>query len=123
MKTIYIKGNKTPIIANIEKNEVDVLERSPMYSLGIDALYVVPNDCEVKITRKGVTVVKKAQKGDVIIQFYDNDNYPELVAIVKNAELKKNIVAILAKQAADQASAELRASYCDTCKACDAPSF
>lgn len=119
MKTIFIKENKRPVIADIDNNDVDVLDRRSTYSLGIDELYLAPEDCEIKITHNGITTIKKAQKGDLIVKFYASKNYPELVAVVKNADIKKNVVAILAKEAADQASAEIKAVYSDLRPCCD----
>lgn len=110
MNTIFIKPRQKAVLYNAEKNDVDVLESA--YS-DIDWSYVCPEDCEVRCTVKGTTTVLKAEKGDLILQFYDRPWIKSLVAVVKNKQWKDNMIAKLAYDAANRATDEKMAEFCN----------
>ena len=60
----------------------------------IDWMYVAPDDCEVRVKDKKTnkTIVYKANKDDIIIQFYNESTTKNLVAVVKNKEWRENVI-------------------------------
>ena len=119
MKKIVITNRNLPILADFEKETVSNVETESVYGI-IDRMIIAPEDCEVRYKNGGKEVVKKADKGDLILLFYSHKDWvEEPVAVIKNADVKKNMVSLMAKRAADQAEAEIRASYLND-KLCDA---
>ena len=120
MKKIFITDRNRPIIADFEKESVNTVEMESVYGL-IDAMFIAPETCEIRYKYNRKDIVKKAEKGDLILLFHPRKDWvEEPVAVIKNADVKKNMISLMAKRAADQAEAETRASYindklCEPC--------
>ena len=120
MKTLYFtksKGcrffNRTPMLIDFATNSAKAIESE---SSRINEIYLVPEDLEIRYEQNGKVIIKKAQKGDVIISFYCDEEYEQnLIIVVKNKEWKDNFVNKEAVIAAKQAKNEVKASYTDTC--------
>ena len=131
MKTFIISNNKkgyrssTATIVDFEKHEV-ASAVDIRINAGINDIYVADAPMEVRYQIDGNTIVKKADKGDIIITFYKDfemmaktKSTPGFlpVVVVKNADWKKNIAVLNAEREADQAKKESLSEFCNTC--CD----
>jgi hypothetical protein len=117
MKKIVITNRNIPVLADFEKETVSTVETESVYGI-IDRMLIAPDNCEVRYKCEGKEVVKKADKGDLILLFYAHKEWvKEPVAVIKNADVKKNMVSLMAKRAADKAADETIAS-CEL-KCCD----
>lgn len=84
MKKI-INIDRKPIIVDVEAAEVKAIERS---AIGIDDVYVVPEDAHIEWTSKlfpDKTVEADVKKDDILITFYDRDLGADFV-IVKSED-------------------------------------
>lgn len=123
MKTFVISKNKkdylsnTATIVDFEKHEVASAVDIHI-NARIDDVYVADAPMEVRYQIDGNTIVKKADKGDIIITFR-KESIPGFlpVVVVKNADWKKNIALLNAEREADQARKESLSEFCNTC--CD----
>lgn len=87
MKKI-INIDRKPIIVDVEAAEVKAIERS---AIGIDDVYVVPEDAHIEWTSKlfpDKTVEADVKKDDILITFYDRDLGADFV-IVKSEDWLK----------------------------------
>ena len=123
MKTFVISNNKkgyrsnTVTIVDFEKHEV-ASAVDIRINAGINDIYVADAPMEVRYQIDGNTIVKKADKGDIIITFYKESTPGFLpVVVVKNADWKKNIAVLNAEREAGQAKKESLSEFCNTC--CD----
>ena len=123
MKTFVISNNKkgyrsnTATIVDFEKHEV-ASAVDIRINAGINDVYVADAPMEVRYQIDGNTIVKKADKGDIIITFYKESTPGFLpVVVVKNADWKKNIAVLNAEREAGQAKKESLSEFCNTC--CD----
>lgn len=111
-KTIFINSGEVAVIFDYNKNEAHQL-RSVMTS--IDWMYVAPDDCEVRVKDKNTnkTVVYKANKDDIILQFYNGSTTKNLVAVIKNKEWRENIIE-------NRIAAEIKKlNDCERCDNCE----
>lgn len=119
MNTLHIIQGKDAVITSNETNDV-TYAKGLWFSDIVERAYVAPFDCEVRYKLNGKTMIKKASKGDVILQFRDRSYFKEKVAVVKNEELK-----LVFKNQIDR-DKEVADSYvrlheqCENCKVCDA---
>lgn len=90
-KTIFINSGEKAVIFDYNKNEAHQLKTT---NTSIDWMYVAPEDCEVRVKDKNTnkTVVYKANKDDIILQFYNNVTTKNLVAVIKNKEWRENVI-------------------------------
>lgn len=90
-KTIFINSGEKAVIFDYDKNEAHQLRNS---MTSIDWMYIAPDDCEVRVKDKNTnkTIVYKANKDDIIIQFYNESTTKNLVAVVKNKEWRENVI-------------------------------
>lgn len=97
MKKI-INIDRKPIIVDTETTEVQAIYRS---AIGIDDVYVIPEDAHVEWTSKffpNKTICADVKKDDILITFYDRDLGADFV-IVKSEDWLK---ALNNAKAADQ---------------------
>lgn len=90
-KTIFINPGEKAVIFDYDKNEAHQLRNS---MTSIDWMYIAPDDCEVRVKDKNTnkTIVYKANKDDIIIQFYNESTTKNLVAVIKNKEWRENVI-------------------------------
>ena len=120
MKTLYFTRSKgchyfcrTPMLIDLATNSVKPVDSE---GTNINEIYVAPEDLEIRYEQNGKIIIKKAQKGDIIISFYCNEAYDQnTIIVVKNKEWKDNFVKREAMIAAKQAKDEVVASYSDSC--------
>lgn len=111
-KTIFINAGEKAVIFDYDKNEAHQL-RTSMTS--IDWMYIAPDDCEVRVKDKNTnkTIVYKANKDDIIIQFYNESTTKNLVAVVKNKEWRENVIE-------NRIAAEIKKlNDCERCNDCE----
>lgn len=87
MKKI-INIDRKPIIVDVEAAEVKAIERS---AIGIDDVYVVPEDAHIEWTSKlfqDKTVEADVKKDDILITFYDRDLGADFVIVKSEGWLK-----------------------------------
>lgn len=120
MKTLnFISGSYRslgkPVIVDFNKNDITQLDNVPS---DVDYVFVAPEDIEIRYKIGTKTHVLNANKGDIIVTFYEENYIKNRVVVIKNKEWKENIVSIIAENAARQAKKEKAASmYCD----CECP--
>lgn len=113
MKTLHIIPNKNAVFTDSDTNDV-IYANTIWASSLIDYIYISPFDCEIRYTNNGKTVIKKAAKGDVILQFKDRSYFTEKIAVIKNEEFKT-----IAKEHLDK-EYENKIKWADhSCKICE----
>lgn len=118
MKTLVFVAHgryrKNPTIIDFDKHTVDALETCRS---GIDDIYVAPEDLEVRFKKDGKDTIIKANKGDVIITFYQQDWIKNPVIVVKNSDWKENIIEYAKQIEADKAKNLIQSTFsnCDSC--------
>lgn len=121
MKTLSFLNNgryhKIPVIIDYNKHTTEPIKDS---RISIDSIYIAPEDLEVRYKKGNSEVIKKAEKGDIIVTFYDEDWIESPVAIVKNTDWKKNVLAYIKKKEAENNDNLIEAKYscCDACEKC-----
>ena len=122
MKTLVFLGTgrytKIPVLVDYAKNTIEVLERT---SSAINEVYIAKEDMLVSYKKNGKDTTVKANKGDIIVTFYNEDFIEYPVVVVKNADWKANMVSYLKKQEAEKSKDLIQALYSDcecgdTCK-------
>ena len=69
MNTLIIpERSSTALLFNGSTMEYKEVTHS---STNIDWMWVAPEDCEVRYKQNGNTVIRNAEKGDIIIKFYN----------------------------------------------------
>ena len=120
MKTLVFIGNgrktKTPVLVDYAKNTIEVLERTRS---AINEVYIAKEDILVSYKKNGKDTIVKANKGDIIVTFYDEDFIEYPVVVVKNADWKANMVSYLKKQEAEKSKNLVQAQYSDCEKCCE----
>lgn len=118
MKKIELVEGRA-ILIDYEKEEISPIQTESFYSV-FDRMFVVPEDCEIRYKDGKKTVVKKAEKNDVLLVFSNRPWTVEPVCVLKNAELKKNIIEMQAELAARRAKDTVYAENdaCTNCKIC-----
>lgn len=121
MKTLVFLGTgryaKTPVLVDYDKNTIESYERTRS---AIDEIYIAKEDMLVGYKKNGKDITVKANKGDIIIAFYDEDFIEYPVVVVKNADWKANMVSYLKKLEAEKSKNLVQAQYsdCETCTCC-----
>lgn len=120
MKTFYVTSSTRGIIVDNERNEAK--DPKEVYHR-IRDMYVAEEPLEIRsMTQNGKQIVTKADKGDIILTFYNNcDGDFNTPIVIKNAEWKKRVHAEIAREAAEKEEYRIRASFnlsepCDNCK-------
>lgn len=127
MKTLSFIGTgryaKRPVFVDFNKQTIDTI--TP-FRCGIDECYIAPEDLEIRYRKNGKDIVLKADKGDIIMTFYDEDWITYPVVVIKNRDWKENVLNYIKKQEAKKSADLVEASYspickesCDTCSACN----
>lgn len=96
--------------------ETEEINMSDYIRTNIDWTYVAPEDGE--IVCDGVS--KSVKKGDVIIQFYKRDWWPNSFVVVKSKEWRANIVADQKHDEEERAKWAAREKCCEPCDDCAA---
>lgn len=114
--TFLVTGRyaKTPVLVDYAKNTIEPYER---IRSSIDEIYIAKEDMLVSYKKNGKNVTVKADKGDIIISFYNEDHIEYPVVVIKNADWKANMVSYLKKQEAEKSKDLIQAQYsnCETC--------
>lgn len=87
MKKI-INIERKPIVVDTETAEVNAINRS---ALGIDDIYVVPEDAHIEWTSKffpDKTIEADVKKDDILVTFYDKDLGVDFVVVQSEDWLK-----------------------------------
>lgn len=121
--TFLVTGRyaKTPVLVDYTKNTIEPYER---IRSSIDEIYIAKEDMLVSYKKNGKNVTVKADKGDIIISFYNEDHIEYPVVVIKNADWKANMVSYLKKQEAEKSKNLVQAQYsdcetcCDDCRGC-----
>ncbi len=120
MKTIIFPNNKddrymsSPIVMDLGTFEVKTLRST---SNGIDRIFIVPEDCEIRYYKDNKPVLLKAEKGDLVMSFFKKEYLKHYVIVIKNKELKENIKACELSMAMNQLKKEsLCSDCCDCCE-------
>ena len=120
MKTLVFLGTgryaKTPVLVDYANNTIESYERTRS---AIDDIYVAKEDMLVGYKKNGKDVTIKANKGDIIVTFYNEDFIEYPVVVVKNADWKANMLSYFKKQEAEKAKNLVQAEYTDCEKCCD----
>lgn len=120
MKTLVFLGTgryaKTPVLVDYANNTIESYERTRS---AIDDIYVAKEDILVGYKKNGKDVTVKANKGDIIVTFYNEDFIEYPVVVVKNADWKANMISYFKKQEAEKAKNLVQAEYIDCEKCCD----
>lgn len=120
MKTLVFLGTgryaKTPVLVDYANNTIESYERTRS---AIDDIYVAKEDILVGYKKNGKDVTVKANKGDIIVTFYNEDFIEYPVVVVKNADWKANMLSYFKKQEAEKAKNLVQAEYTDCEKCCD----
>lgn len=120
MKTLVFLGTgryaKTPVLVDYANNTIESYERTRS---AIDDIYVAKEDMLVGYKKNGKDVTVKANKGDIIVTFYNEDFIEYPVVVVKNADWKANMISYFKKQEAEKAKNLVQAEYTDCEKCCD----
>lgn len=120
MKTLVFLGTgryaKTPVLVDYANNTIESYERTRS---AIDDIYVAKEDILVGYKKNGKDVTVKANKGDIIVTFYNEDFIEYPVVVVKNADWKANMLSYFKKQEAEKAKDLVQAQYTDCEKCCD----
>lgn len=116
--TFLVTGrySKTPVLVDYAKNTIEPYER---IRSAIDEIYIAKEDMLVSYKKNGKNVTVKADKGDIIISFYNEDHIEYPVVVVKNADWKANMVSYLKKQESEKSKDLVQAQYSDCEKCCD----
>lgn len=125
MKTLnFISGSYRslgkPVIVDFNKNDITQLDNVPS---DVDYVFVAPEDIEIRYKIGTKTHVLNANKGDIIVTFYEENYIKNRVVVIKNKEWKENIVSIIAENAARQAKEEKAASMCCDCECTNCSCF
>lgn len=114
--TFLVTGRyaKTPVLVDYTKNTIEPYER---IRSSIDEIYIAKEDMLVSYKKNGKNVTVKADKGDIIISFYNEDHIEYPVVVIKNADWKANMISYLKKQEAEKSKDLVQAQYSD-CEAC-----
>lgn len=119
MKTLVFLGTgryaKTPVLVDYANNTIESYERTRS---AIDDIYVAKEDILVGYKKNGKDVTVKANKGDIIVTFYNEDFIEYPVVVVKNADWKANMLSYFKKQEAEKAKNLVQAQYSD-CGDCE----
>lgn len=123
MKTLSFIGTgkyaKRPVFIDFNKQTVETI--AP-FRCGIDECYIAPEDMEIRYKKNGKEVVLKADKGDIIVTFYDEDWIIYPVVVIKNKDWKENVLAYIKREEAKKNAALVDATYsicrnsCDCCE-------
>lgn len=120
MKTLVFLGTgryaKTPVLVDYANNTIESYERTRS---AINDIYVAKEDILVGYKKNGKDVTVKANKGDIIVTFYNEDFIEYPVVVVKNADWKANMLSYFKKQEAEKAKDLVQAQYTDCEKCCD----
>lgn len=120
MKTLVFLGTgryaKTPVLVDYANNTIESYERTRS---AIDDIYVAKEDMLVGYKKNGKDVTVKANKGDIIVTFYNEDFIEYPVVVVKNVDWKANMLSYFKKQEAEKAKNLVQAEYTDCEKCCD----
>lgn len=117
MKTFYVTYNTKGIIVDNERNEA---KDPKMVRSHIRDMYVAEEPLEIRsMTQNGKQIVTKADKGDIILTFYNynNDDFNTPI-VIKNAEWKKRVHAEIAREAAKEEEYRVKANLSEACKCC-----
>ena len=122
MKTLSFIGTgkyvKRPVFIDFNKQTVETI--SPIRCC-IDACYIAPEDMEIRYKKNGKYVVLKADKGDIIVTFYDEDWIIYPVVVVKNKDWKENVLAYIKREETKKNNAIIDAAYSickESCECC-----
>ena len=116
MKTLLFPKTEScflpqPLLVDKDKLDAESIIKNP---IGIDCTYIAPEDIEIRYyNNKDRQELLKANKGDIIVCFYNNIDVKHQVIVVKNKEWKDNVVNIEACHAAEQAKLETRCKWCE----------
>lgn len=119
MKTFYVTFNTRGIIVDNEHNEA---KDPKMVYPNIRNMYVAEEPLEIRsMTQNGKQIVTKADKGDIILTFYDHsgDDFNTPI-VIKNAEWKKRVHAEIAREAAEKEEYRVKANLSEDCGCCPA---
>lgn len=121
MKTLSFIGTgryaKRPVFVDFNKQTIETI--TPL-RCSIDDCYIAPEDLEIRYRKNGKDVVLKADKGDIIMTFYDEDWITYPVVVIKNRDWKENILNYIKKQEAKKSADLVEAAYSPICKeSCD----
>lgn len=120
MKTLSFIGTgrytKRPVCIDFNKQTVETI--AP-FRCGIDECYIAPEDMEIRYKKNGKDVVLKADKGDVIVKFYDEDWIIYPVVVIKNKDWKENVLAYIKREEAKKNDAVIDATYSICRESCD----
>ena len=120
MKKI-INIERKPIIVDTDAAEVQAINRS---AIGIDDVYVIPEDANIEWTSKfstNKTICADVKKDDILITFYDRDLGTDFVIIKSEDWLKAldNAKAADQKRKEEWAAKQKESSYvnaaCEDC--------
>lgn len=109
---------RDPMLVDFDKHEAESIDRS---YCGFDDIYIASEDIEVRYKDiKGNTIVKKADKGDIIVVFYVESFIKNPIIVVKNKEWKENILGRIKELEAEKVKNLVDAHYsndqsCDGC--------
>lgn len=122
MKTLSFIGtgrySKYPVFIDFNKQTIDTIKP---FRGSINDCYIAPEDLEIRYRKNGKDVVLKADKGDIIVTFYDEEWVTYPVVVIKNKDWKENVLNFIKKQEAKKSDDLVEATYsicresCDTC--------
>lgn len=120
MKTAYfLTKSGSKVVVDSSTGSAETLNNT---SHEIDWMYVAPEDMAIRyIDKDKKEVVLKAEKGDIIIQFYEYSYTKNPIIIVKNGKWKENIANKEAERMKEQIDKELWAktsNYREKCCEC-----
>lgn len=119
MKTLSFIGTgkyvKRPVFIDFNKQTVETI--AP-FKCSVDSCYIAPEDMEIRYKKNGKDVVLKADKGDIIVTFYDEDWIIYPVVVVKNKDWKENVLAYIKREEAKKNNAMIDATYSICKKSC-----
>lgn len=126
MKTLSFiktgKYSKYPVFADFSKQTIDTINP---FRCGIDECYIAPEDIEIRYRKNGKDIVLKADKGDIIVTFYDEEWTAYPIIVIKNKDWKTNALNYIKEQEAKKSADLVEAAYsickesCDTCSSCN----
>ena len=119
MKTLSFIGTgryaKRPVFIDFNKQTVETIDP---FKCSIDSCYIAPEDMEIRYKKNGKDVVLKADKGDIIVTFYDEDWIIYPVVVVKNKDWKENVLPYIKREEAKKNNAMIDATYSICRKSC-----
>lgn len=108
---------RNPILVDFDKHETESVDRG---FCGFDDIYIASEDMEIRYKDpNGNTIVKKADKGDIIVVFYVESFIKNPIVVVKNKEWKENILGHIKEFEANKTKNLIDAHYSDDCDSCN----